>query len=117
MKSYQPSRSPCPIGRASRILGDRWTLLILREAFLGAQRFDVFVDRLGINRAALTSRLGMLVEAGLMTRDPPKGKRALYVLTESAQALVPLYAEMSKWSSAHLFEDGEPPLNWAAKSE
>ena len=60
MKTYQPSRSPCPIGRASRVLGDRWVLLILREGFLGAERFEEFVERLGINRAALSSRLAIL---------------------------------------------------------
>ena len=71
MKTYLPSRAPCPIARAARVLGDRWVLLILRDAFLGAERFEEFVDRLGINRAALTSRLAILQEAGLILRDPP----------------------------------------------
>lgn len=114
MKSYRPSRSPCPIGRAARLLGDRWVILILREAFLGADRFEQFVDRLGINRAALTSRLTILQEAGLIEREPPEGKRARYVLTESAHALVPLYREMAEWGSEHLFEDGEPRGAWPA---
>ncbi len=114
MKTYQTSRSPCPIGRAARVLGDRWTLLILREAFLGAERFEEFVGRLEINRAALTSRLVILQEAGLMTREPPKGKRARYELTESALALVPLYQEMANWSSEHLFAEGERQADWGA---
>ena len=58
---YVASRSPCPIGRASRVLGDRWVLLLLREAFLGVDRFDDFFDRLGISRATLTSRLALMV--------------------------------------------------------
>ncbi len=112
MKTYRPSRSPCPIGRASRVLGDRWVMMVLREAFLGADRFEQFIDRLGINRAALTSRLTMLQDAGLMRRDPPEGKRARYELTDSARALVPMFSEMAKWGSQHLFDDGEQRGGW-----
>lgn len=115
MKTYQPSRAPCPIGRAARLLGDRWVILILREAFLGAERFEEFIERLGINRAALTSRLQILQEAKLMRRDPPKGKRAHYVLTDSAHALVPLYREMAQWGSDHLFDEEEPRNQWLSK--
>ena len=115
MKTYQASRSPCPVSRAARLLGDRWVLLILREAFLGAERFEEFIDRLGINRAALTSRLAILQEAGLLTRDPPTGKRARYALTDSAMALIPLYREMALWGAEHLFENGEDTQEWAAK--
>ena len=114
MKSYQPSRSPCPIGRAARVLGDRWVLLILREIYLGAERFEDFIEPLGINRAALSSRLAMMQEAGLLTRDPPEGKRARYVMTESAKALLPVYREMAIWGSEHLFEEGEQRTNWPA---
>lgn len=112
MKSYRPSRAPCPIARAARVLGDRWVLLILRDAFLGAERFEEFVERLGINRAALTSRLAILQEAGLIRRDPPEGKRARYLLTEKAHALAPLYAEMAGWSAAHLYGEGETTPAW-----
>ncbi len=87
-------------------------LLILREAFLGADRFEQFVDRLGINRAALTSRLAILLDAGLLEREPPEGKRARYVLTDSAQALIPLYREMAEWGSEHLFEPDEARGAW-----
>ena len=114
MKSYQPSRSPCPIGRAARVLGDRWVLLILREIYLGAERFEDFIEPLGINRAALNSRLAMMQEAGLLTRDPPEGKRARYVMTESAKALLPVYREMAIWGGEHLFEEGEQRTNWPA---
>ena len=86
--------------------------MILREAFLGADRFEQFVDRLGINRAALTSRLSILLEAELMTREPPSGKRARYILTPSAHALVPLYRELAEWGSEHLFDAGEPRGEW-----
>ena len=112
MKTYRPSRAPCPVARAARLLGDRWVLLILRDAFLGAERFEEFIDRLGINRAALTSRLAILLEAGLMVREPPEGKRARYLLTEKARALVPVFEQMAGWSSAHLFAPGEPAPQW-----
>lgn len=116
MKTYTPSRAPCPIARAARLLGDRWVLLILRDAFLGAERFEEFVDRLGINRAALTSRLAILQEAGLMLREPPEGKRARYVLTDKARALVPLYAEMAGWSATHLFAESETAPVWPPRT-
>lgn len=114
MKTYRPSRAPCPIGRSAKLLGDRWVLLILREAFLGVDRFEQFIERLGINRAALTSRLAILQEAGLIERRPPQGKRAQYILTRSALALVPLYEEMAKWGAEHLFEAGENLRQWPA---
>jgi len=112
MKTYTPSRAPCPVARAARLLGDRWVLLILRDAFLGAERFEEFVERLGINRAALTSRLAILQEAGLMRRDPPEGKRARYLLTDKAHALVPVFTELAGWSSAHLFGKDERRGQW-----
>lgn len=112
MKTYRPSRAPCPIGRAARLLGDRWVLLILRDAFLGAERFEEFVERLGINRAALTSRLAILQEAGLMMREPPEGKRARYILTDKARALVPLYEQLGDWSARHLYAEDERPGLW-----
>ena len=115
MKTYQASTSPCPIHRAARVLGDRWVMLVLREAFLGADRFEDFVENLGINRAALTSRLAILQEAGLMRRDPPEGKRARYVLTQSARALAPLYRDLAHWSAEHLYDAGDPPGEWSAK--
>lgn len=97
------------------MLGDRWVLLILREAFLGAERFEEFVERTGINRAALTSRLAILIEAGLMRRDPPEGKRARYELTQSGRDLAPVYRELADWGSAHLFKEGELRGDWGGE--
>jgi DNA-binding HxlR family transcriptional regulator len=94
MKAYIPSRAPCPIGRASRVLGDRWAMLILREAFLGVEHFEHFL--------ALTSRLGILVAAGLFERVPPTGKRAAYRLTEAGRALGPTYEAIKTWGDAWL---------------
>ncbi|MEM1133952.1 MAG: helix-turn-helix domain-containing protein [Pseudomonadota bacterium] len=102
MPKYKPSASPCPIGRASRILGDRWAMLILRDALLGETRFDGWLNRMPISRAVLSDRLAMLCKAGLLQRDPPDGKRALYRLTEAGKAIAPIYAEITKWGDAHV---------------
>ena len=110
MPSYSASRSPCPIGRASRVLGDRWALLVLREAFLGVDRFDTFIERLPISRAALTSRLQMLVHAGIMERQPPTGKRATYRLTKAGEDLFPTLTALRQWADRWLFEEGHKPL-------
>lgn len=114
MKSYQPSRSPCPISRASRVLGDRWVLLIIREIYLGAERFEDFIEPLRINRAALTSRLKMMQDAGLLVREPPEGKRARYLMTDRCEALLPVFREMAIWGGEHLFEEGEARGKWPA---
>src|ERR1700751_2496923 len=64
------ARRPCPIGRAGDLLGDRWTLLILRDATAGITRFDAFRENLGIADNILSARLRRLVEAGVLTRVP-----------------------------------------------
>lgn len=102
MAHYVPSRSPCPVGRASRVIGDRWVLLILREAFLGIERFDHFLERLPISRATLTARLAMMVDAGILDRDPPAAKRATYRLTAAGRALAPTYEAIKAWGDAWL---------------
>jgi DNA-binding HxlR family transcriptional regulator len=104
MDRLKPSRSPCPVGRASRILGDRWVILILREAFLGATRFEEFLPNTGINRAALTSRLNALVEHGILERDPPDARRADYRLTLAGHELAPLLSAMRDWGGKWLFD-------------
>ena len=102
MSRYTPSRSPCPLDRASRVIGDRWVLLILREAFLGVERFDQFLEHLPISRATLTARLGLMVDAGLLDRVPPSAKRAAYQLTDAGRALAPAYAAIRDWGEAWL---------------
>ncbi len=79
------------------MIGDRWALLILREAFLGIDRFEDFVTRLPISRAALTSRLQLLVTAGVLERRPPSGKRASYGLTPAGLALKPTFDAIKAW--------------------
>ena len=106
MKSYVPSRAPCPIGRASRVLGDRWALLVLREAFLGIEHFEQFMERLPISRAALASRLRLLLEAGLLEREQPGARRSAYRLTAAGRALDPTLTAMRDWAEAWLPPSG-----------
>ena len=75
-------------------------------------RFEDFMSRLPISRAALSSRLAMMAEAGLLKRDPPDTKRADYVLTKAGEDLRPAYAAISEWSGQHLFGEGEKPRKW-----
>ncbi len=110
MKIHRPSRSPCPIGRASSIIGDRWSILILREAFLGITRFDDFLKRLRISRAALTSRLKLLADADIIFRDPPEGKRADYRLTDAGQDLFTTITALRQWGDRWLFDEGHEPV-------
>ncbi len=110
VKTHRPSRSPCPIGRASSIIGDRWAILILREAFLGITRFDDFLKRLRISRAALSSRLKLLTDAEVLHRDPPEGKRAEYRLTDAGKDLFTTITALRQWGDRWLFEEGHQPL-------
>ena len=102
MNAFVLSRSPCPVGRASRVLGDRWVILILREALLGVDRFDGFLGRLGISRATLAARLSLMVDAGLLLREPRHAKYARYRLTDAGRALAPVVEAMRDWGEAWL---------------
>lgn len=90
---------PCPIARAVDVLGDGWTLLILRDAHLGKRRFDDFQRSLGIGRNILTRRLQQLVDDGLLMKVPYSERpvRHEYRLTESGRDAYPILASMAAW--------------------
>lgn len=91
----------CGLVHAAAILGDRWTLLILREAFYGVSRFDDLQADLGAPRQALADRLGRLVKEGLLARrayrDQGQRERHEYVLTDAARALAPAFLQLMQW--------------------
>jgi DNA-binding HxlR family transcriptional regulator len=94
----------CSIARALELVGERWTLLIIRDAFLGRRRFDEFQESLGIARNVLTERLDRLVGEGILERTPysERPPRFEYALTERGRELaVPLLALM-QWGDLHL---------------
>ena len=99
----------CSIARALELVGERWTLLIIRDAFLGRRRFDEFQESLGVARNVLAERLIRLVEEGILERRayserPPRFE---YRLTEQGRDLaVPLLALM-QWGDRHLSQ--KPP--------
>lgn len=100
----------CSVAQALEIVGEWWTLLILRDAFLGVTRFDEFQDRLGIARNVLASRLEGLVAHGILERqvyDEGRG-RADYRLTEMGRALWPVLTALRQWGDDWLLPDQEP---------
>ena len=94
----------CSIGRAMDILGERWTLLILRECFYGVRRFSVMQRNLGIARNILSARLQLLVRTGILERrryqDEPE--RFEYRLTRAGRDLYPAVIAIMRWGDEHL---------------
>ena len=70
MKWDELAQEPCSVARSLAVIGDRWTLMILRDAFLGVRRFEAFQARLGISRSIVTERLTLLVAEGVLERRP-----------------------------------------------
>ncbi len=106
-----PKRTPldqlnCSLARALSIVGDGWTMLILRDLFLGATRFGDLAKSLPIARNILSDRLDRLVKAGLVERQ--EGKRPSYTLTEKGQGLVPALAALIQWGDRWLSD--APPM-------
>ncbi len=104
------SQANCPIARTLDLVGEWWSLLIIREAFLGITRYDDFQRRLGISRNALTDRLKKLVDGGVLARQPVAegARREEYVLTKMGDDLVTVVVAMLQWGDRWLILPGEP---------
>ncbi len=90
----------CPISKAAEVLGERWTLLILRELLLGTSRFNDFQRALSqISPSLLTKRLGQLTDAGLVIKKKTTDKRSEYFLTPAGRELEPIMIGLGKWGS------------------
>ena len=102
----------CSIARSLEIVGERWTLLVLRDAFLGIRRFDDFQRDLGIARNVLTDRLGRLVDEGILDRRryQERPERFEYRLTERGRDLWPTLHALATWGDAHAAPGGPPRL-------
>jgi len=87
----------CSLARALEVVGERWTLLIIRDAFYGVRRFGDFATQLGIPRAVLTSRLKSLVHEGVLTRDHDATGNLEYRLTAKGIALWPALRTLMSW--------------------
>lgn len=93
----------CALARALEVVGERWTLLILRDAFYGVRRFSDFQAHLDVPKAVLSDRLSALVAEGVLerVRDPEHGARHLYQLTPTGQELWPALHALLVWGSRH----------------
>lgn len=112
MRAAQLAEENCSIARPASLLGDRWTLVILRQAFSGIKRYEDFQTSLGISRSLLSERLGKLVDAGILRREPYKDSirtRERYRLTEMGLDLYPVLMALREWGDRYMAEDG-PPL-------
>jgi DNA-binding HxlR family transcriptional regulator len=108
MKRASFGHMSCPIARSLERVGEWWSILILREAFYGATRFDQFESSLGIAPNMLTRRLKALVEAGLLDRRryqerPPRYE---YVLTDRGRDFRPVLLTLMAWGNRHLAPEG-----------
>lgn len=118
MKWDELSNQRCSVARSLAVVGDRWTLLILRECFNGVRRFDHFQSRLGISRTIVSDRLALLVREGVLDRvdyeeRPP---RAEYRLTPKGRDLHPVLMSLFTWGDTHYSGDAGPPLLFRHKT-
>ena len=112
MRASEIAEQHCSIARPAALLGDRWTLVILRQAFNGIKRFEDFQSSLEISRSLLSERLGRLVDAGVLRREPYKDSvrtRDRYRLTEKGLDLYPVLMALREWGDRYMADDG-PPL-------
>ena len=99
----------CPVARAADLVGDRWSLLIIRDAMDGAHSFTDFQQRTSIARNILTDRLRKLIAYGLLVQvDAPSGRRKLYELTDAGRDLFAVIVTLRQWGERHTFRDNEP---------
>jgi DNA-binding HxlR family transcriptional regulator len=102
----------CSIARSLEVIGEWWTLLILRDAFFGITRFEELQERLGIARNVLATRLDTLVEHGVLERrcyDEAR-RRYDYVLTDKGKALWPILVAIRQWGDEWVLGEGNEPV-------
>ena len=104
----------CSVARSLELLGDRWTLLLIREVAFGTRRFDDFAVHLGIARNVLSVKLSSLVEAGILEQRPLKqdAKRLGYHLTDMGQALLPVLVALAQWGDRWLQTPDSIPIRF-----
>ena len=104
----------CSVARTAAVVGDAWTVLVLRDLFNGVRRFDDLAGHLGIARNVLTRRLAALVDAGLVERvpyrEPGRRERHEYRLTAAGRDLRPIILAMRAWGDAHRCGPEGPPM-------
>ena len=113
MSEVSWDRSRCSVAGTLAVVGEKWSLLVLREAFFGVRRFADFQRLLGAPKAVLSDRLATLVEQGVLTRVPYQAEgerqRHEYRLTTKGRDLYPTLVALMQWGDRYL-SDGPPPL-------
>lgn len=112
MKWEDLAQQPCSVARSVAVIGDRWTLMILRDSFLGVRRFEAFQERLGISRSIIAERLKLLVDEGVLRRDAYQERplRHEYRLTEKGLDLHPVIMAVVHWGDVHYAGAEGPPM-------
>ena len=102
----------CSVARSVAVIGDRWTLMLLRDCFLGIRRFEDFERRLGISRSVIADRLKTLTDEGVLRREAYQDRpvRHEYRLTDKGLALSPVMLAIVHWGDVHYAGDEGPPL-------
>jgi DNA-binding HxlR family transcriptional regulator len=109
VKRTSHQEESCAVARPLDVIGDGWSLLIVRDAFDGLRRFGQFQKSLGLARNILSARLQTLVAHGVLRTVPAEdgGRHHEYVLTEKGLDLFPVIAALRQWGDAHFFDPGE----------
>ncbi|WP_339844153.1 helix-turn-helix domain-containing protein [uncultured Halopseudomonas sp.] len=112
MRWEELDQQPCSLARTLAVIGDKWTLLVLRDCFLGVRRFDEFERRLGITRHLLAGRLKKLVEHGVLTKVAYQQRplREEYRLTEKGLDLHPTILALVSWGDRHMADERGAPV-------
>ncbi len=112
MRWEELNEQPCSVARTLSVVGDRWTLLVLRDCFLGVRRFEMFKRRLGITRHILTDRLKKLVEHDVLYKTPYQQNplREEYRLTEKGLDLHPVMLSLASWGDRHMADSRGAPV-------
>ena len=112
MKWNRLDKEDCSLARSLSVIGDRWTLMVLRDAFLGVRRFDDFEGSLKIARRVLSERLALLVKEGILARIPYQERPARYDyrLTEKGLELYPVILSLVHWGDRYYTGKKGPPV-------
>lgn len=118
MRWEELAEQPCSLSRTLSVVGDRWTLLVLRECFMGVRRFDDFEKRMGITRHVLAERLKRLTEHGVLVKSAYQQRplREEYRLTDKGHDLYPAVLALVNWGDKYMSGDAGQPIRHVHKT-
>lgn len=102
----------CSWAQAAEAMGDKWSMMIIRDAFYGVKTFSAFVENIGIAKNILTQRLEHLQQHGILQKRPigVGSSRSEYVLTDKGKGLFPVIVALGQWGDKWIFGEGKEPL-------